>query len=265
MAWCPKCKEEYEDHVKMCADCHVELVHEIKDIETDRLLIVVKSEEEGERALEFLEYSGIKTASVMQSSGEEFLVNVHQDDWEEASRFIRGFLIGEKEEVETQDYFFDEYTMLDIEDNRELSEMKSSYQALLGIGIIMVISGVGNVLGVIQIFAGNMAYIIIGLGVIFALGGVFSKKKMQEKKQEHQQLKAEYEDVYHWYIDTYPLEQFASRHHLQLGEIDEGAKYFVLMDLIVKEVGKNPYEAKEAMINTVADKAAQQILSMHQH
>ncbi len=45
----------------------------------------------------------------------------------------------------------------------------------------------------------------------------------------------------------------------------KGQNIFVLMDLIVKEVGKNPYEAKEAMINTVADKAAQQILSMHQH
>jgi hypothetical protein len=265
MAWCPKCKEEYEDHVEMCADCHVPLVHEIKDIETDRLLIVVKSEEEGERALEFLEYSGIKTASVIESSGNEFLVNVDQDDWEEASRLIRGFLIGEKEEVEAEDYFIDEYAMLEIEDNRELTEMKSSYQALLGIGLFMFAIGLVSALGIIRVFAGNMAYIIVFLGAVFALAGIFSKKKMDEKKVEHAKLRKQYDDLYYWYLDKYPLDRFESRHKIQLDEIDEGAKYFILMDLIVKEVKTNDQNAEEKMVNTVADKAAQEILALSHH
>ena len=265
MAWCPKCKEEYEDHIKECADCQVPLVHELKDIETDRLLIVAKTEEESERAIEFLEYSGINTASVIKSEQDDFLVNVHQDDWEEASKFIRGFLVGEKEEVESEDYFFDEYTTLDIEENRELTEMKSSYQALLGIGTIMFGIGIVSALGIVRVFAGNMAYIVIFLGAVFAFAGLYSKKKMEEKKETHEKLQREYDDLYHWYVDQYPLERFEARHKMQLDDIDEGAKYFVIMDLIVKEVATNTQNAKEEMINTVADKAAQEILTSSHH
>lgn len=35
MSWCPKCKTEYENHVKTCAECHVELVDYLEQEEPE--------------------------------------------------------------------------------------------------------------------------------------------------------------------------------------------------------------------------------------
>ena len=37
MKYCPKCKTEYEDCVKLCADCEITLVNQLhKEVEVDR-------------------------------------------------------------------------------------------------------------------------------------------------------------------------------------------------------------------------------------
>ncbi len=260
MAWCPKCKEEYEAHIELCAECQVPLVQTIEEVETECQLMIVKTEEESERALEFLEYSGIKTATALPLDDTGFCISVHQDDREAAVRFIQGFLVGEKEEVETEDYYFDEYRTLDIEDNFGLIEMKSGYKALLGFGGLLFVIGAVDRLELITLFTGNIAYVLMGMGALFIVGAIATKKILKEKENMHYALKEEYQRLYKWYVEAYPIDTFEMRHAIEYGDLDEGAKYFLVMDKIVREVGTNDMNAKEEMVNTVADKVTQHVL-----
>ena len=39
MAWCPKCKAEYVDGIKVCADCGCELSNEPEEIKDDAAIV----------------------------------------------------------------------------------------------------------------------------------------------------------------------------------------------------------------------------------
>jgi hypothetical protein len=66
-------------------------------------------------------------------------------------------------------------------------------------------------------------------------------------------VKSTFDELYKWYIMTYPIETFFNRHEINLEGLDDGAKYFALMDIIIKECQTNELDAEEKMVNTVAE------------
>lgn len=62
MPWCPQCKNEYREGIKVCADCDCELVEEIAS--DDRVAVIFGEEEQMNSLKQFLEFNKIKGATV---------------------------------------------------------------------------------------------------------------------------------------------------------------------------------------------------------
>ncbi len=258
MAYCPKCREEYEEDIKICGDCNVELVASLEDIHNERMLLVVNTEEEVKKVIDFLEYSKVMSGMAKEAHNEHgehvYVIYIDEDDWKNATRVMQGYVMTEKEEPNTEDYYFDEYETIDLEAESDLSEIKSSYMAFLGIGGAVAVIGLLNMLNVLDILPGNMPIIFTVLGILFVFIGIYTKSSMSLKAEIGINNKDEFERLYQLYIDKYALHGFTKRHKINLEELDEGAKYFALMDLIVKECEKMNLSEDDKMINTIAEK-----------
>lgn len=263
MAYCPQCKEEYENDVKVCGDCGIELVATMEEAKIERMLMVLSSEAEVTKALEYLAYSEIVSASYKDAQNEHgehvYVIYVNDDEWTKATKVMQGFVMSEKEEPNMEDYYFDEYDTIDLEAETDVSEIKSSYLAFVGLGAIIAVLGILDMVAVIDALPGNMPLIFTVLGVIFIAIGLYTKSGIGAKEEAATNLKDEYERLYQLYIDRYPIEKFEKRHHIHLDDMDEGAKYFALMDMIVKECQGMNLTDNDRMINTIAEKVYQQL------
>ena len=263
MAWCPECKEEYEDNIEMCGDCKIPLVKNLEDISTQRMLLVVNTKDEADKAMEFLEYSKIKDANVKPTENEHgqkvFVIYVEEASWENAAKLMQGFVMAEKEEPNLEDYYFDEYETVDIEGANDLAEIKSSYMAFIGLGGIIAVAGLLNILGLASFLQGNTPIIFTVLGIAFVAIGLYTKVSMKSKTDNYQNLKEEFDALYQWYISKYPISEFTKRHKINTKDMDDGAKYFAYMDVIVKECKTTDITDNEQMINTVAEKVFNQL------
>lgn len=264
MAWCPNCKEEYEDFVEMCGECKIPLVESLEDIRNERMLIVVDTEEDAAKAMEFLNYSDITSGSFKKAEsehGEEVIViYVLEEEWEKASKIMQGFQLVEKKEVDLEDYFFNEYETIDIESINKADEYKSSMFSLLLIGGVVALAGILQLMSVVDFLPGNMPYVFTGIGVIMVVLGFMTKPRIDAKQKEYEELKEQLDDLTNWYEDKYPIESFTKRHKISIDGLDEGAIYFAYMDAIVKECKTNTLTDDELMVNTVSDKAFHKII-----
>lgn len=96
MPWCPKCKNEYVEGIKICADCGAELVDSLE--ETKRKPLIFGEREQMERLKKFLEYSGLETVSITEDEKEEvFELHVGEEERQKASMAVRIFLQQEAE------------------------------------------------------------------------------------------------------------------------------------------------------------------------
>lgn len=263
MAWCPECKQEYEENATMCADCEVELVKSLDDIPKDRILLVLNTMEEVNKVLEFLEYSDIKSGKVQEKtadSGETvFQITVLNEDWSAASRFIQGYAMVEKEEPDREEFYFDKYVTIDIEAETELAEIKSSYLSFIGLGGVVFIIGLLNVFGLLSFLSGNLPIVFSLIGGVFIIIGFYTKVTMDKKITHVESIKNEFDELYQWYTSNFPIDSFYARHEVDLANLDEGAKYFALMDILVKECTTNDITDNEELINTVAERVFNQL------
>lgn len=263
MAWCPKCEEEYEDDVVMCAACKVELVSSLEDISRERILVVLNTEEEVDKVLEFLSYSGITSAKQQQTTsenGEEaFVVTVEEEEWASAQRFMQGYALVEKQDPNMEDFYFDKYKTVDLENASQLAEIKSSYLSFLGLGAIILVVGVMNLLHLTSFLAGNLALVFTVMGVAFILIGIYTKASVAKKVNHTDSVQEAFQTVYTWYVTEFPIDGFFQRHSIDDSDMDEGVRYFTLMDLIIEECKTTTIETTEEMINTVAEKVYAQL------
>lgn len=258
MAWCPKCKEEYEDHAQICVDCKVPLVATKEEIPTTKDLLRISSEEEARKVVEFLNYSKINGTSIREElselGDESFVVEVEEEEWQKAALFIQGYLAEEKEEVNKEDYYFNEYETLDVSGEHELTELKTSISTFFGLGVVFIGLGALNLLKILQIFEGTINIVLLVTGVLLIVVGITTKSKVASKKSEYALRKEEYQNLYQWYVENYSPSELLKRNQIDLSHLDEGVKYFTVMDAIIKELAANPHTQEEKMMNTVADR-----------
>jgi len=258
MAYCPKCKEEYEDHVKMCGDCHVELVSDHEDAHVPRMLMVVNSPEEAQKVIDYLSYSELESATVEATENEHgenvFVVYVDDDQWSKATKVMQGYVMTEKEEPNMEDYYFDEYETIDFDNQSNIDEIVSSYRSFFALGSIVLVLGLINQLNMVSFLPGNMPMVFTVIGAIFLAIGIYTRKSMSVKQEDSVSTKDVFDELYKKYVEEYPLEHLFERHEIDVDDLDEGAHYFVLMDLIVNECKAMSLSEDEKMINTVAEK-----------
>lgn len=219
MAWCPKCKNEYREGIKVCAECGCELVEEN---ELYSMTPLVFGEEQQMLSLkDFLEYNKIANVEIRYDESDSvYEILVRDKDMQRAQKISKVFMEQQAIEKlkETQECGLDEeYLEPDAEDfefepdeeadadeaktqakestrpyvnsEEQAEENRSSAWTLLivgGVGMIFIILGI---LGIIPLKLGNpyMFYgVMSAVFILFLVMGAVSFKnaKLFAKKAE---------------------------------------------------------------------------------
>lgn len=104
MPWCPKCRLEYREGIKVCADCNSPLVEESALAEEKQELCSYESREVLEQMNEFFRFSEVKSGEIIYQEEEGlWYLKVAASDRKKAEKLYHGFMLGEmdrKKELE---------------------------------------------------------------------------------------------------------------------------------------------------------------------
>lgn len=96
MPWCPKCRNEYVEGIKVCADCGCTLVESLEETKSNPLIFGDK--EQMERLEKFLTYNKLKTVSISEDEKEGvYELYVDDEERQKAAMAARVFLQQEAE------------------------------------------------------------------------------------------------------------------------------------------------------------------------
>lgn len=100
--WCPKCKTEYRDGITECADCGAKLVE--RDELSDNVNVCeINDEASADEILEYLQYSGVKTAAKEESDDKiGFKITVSKEEEKQAEKLFQGYLTAKEEDSENR-------------------------------------------------------------------------------------------------------------------------------------------------------------------
>lgn len=211
MAFCPKCKYEYKDGIKVCSDCGVELVDTLME---NMITVLEKDEACVDEAMEFLSRNDIDYAKKLQSPDNEdvFCIVIPESKYKDAIRmmsvFLREYNIGLEaagdisNEDDTNAVTYVE-THRYVDSNVRAENYKSGAGVLIGVGAIGVVALILINLGVIPLsFPGStilMINVVMGaLFLIFLIVGVssfISYKKLIKQAGEEESLE---DKIYEW-------------------------------------------------------------------
>lgn len=209
MAWCPKCKNEYREGIRVCAECGCELVEE-SGLQNRKPLIF--GEEQMLLTLKrFLEYNDIKSVE-MQYDEEEAVYEllVKDSDFQQAQKIARVYMeqtalkkleelqgsgeleqiLAEQEETaESEEAAEHGKAQPYVNSAEQAEENRSSAWTLLivgGVGLLAMILGIA---GIIPLNLGNpyMFYgVMSAVFILFIVMGAVSMKnaKLFAKKAE---------------------------------------------------------------------------------
>lgn len=90
MAWCPQCKNEYREGVKVCADCGCDLIEE--EQYDDLVPLTMGDEDKLNHLKKYLEYNKLKGVTVKQEEDGVYMLYVRDKDKGKASAMGRVFL-----------------------------------------------------------------------------------------------------------------------------------------------------------------------------
>lgn len=260
MVYCPKCKTEYEDHAHMCADCEVELVPNLEEYTYMKDLIRVKSND-SEELLKYLDYSGISKVETIEE-GDTLLIKVAQEDYEKAVTYLKVYIHEHMEEEDEEDYYFDEYSSEEIDVDATVSDMNSTVLTFGVVGVGILVLTALNYLDIVSLrgFNKNMITIVFGLlGATFVAIAIHTNKKIDDAKEKGSSKESILADMVIAYKEKYSMTSFYKDHRIKTKDVDEGALYFLVFDVLKKEVKKMYPEAEDVMINTVVERLYDEI------
>ncbi len=201
MAWCPKCKNEYQEGITVCPDCGETLVSE--EELTDWTSVLFGEQDEMEKLKDFLTYNGVEKSKIVYDETEQvYELFVDAKDEKQAKTIARVFL--EQQEKERKENAAEEEKQNSGELLRAAStqggltymnsgakaeENRSSAWVLLIVGILGMLVMVLGITGVLPFNIGNpyMFYgVMSAVFILFIVMGVVSMRnaKLFEKKAE---------------------------------------------------------------------------------
>ena len=221
--WCPKCKTEYRDGITECADCGAKLVE--RDELSDNVNVCeINDEASADEILEYLQYSGVKTAAKEEDSENQSEQEAEAGDTEDEELVEKDDAMEEdsevddaKEDIENMDDDDDNLLVSDkiMEDTSELlltSDKKEyvkkadEYRDMKYSGITFIVFGIIGLiylalckLEVLPITYNNVIFVIIViLFVIFVISGIVSIHKAGKIKLLISEEEAKTKEIKEW-------------------------------------------------------------------
>ena len=255
MQYCPKCKTEYEDHVTQCSDCHVDLVPNLEDHAYMKNLIRVKVND-SEELIKYLAYSGISTIEKIEE-GDAYIIQVPEEDHEKAVTYLQVYVREHMQTDDEEDYYYDEY-LTEVEDSEDkVADMRSTVMTFGFVGGLLIVVAILNYLGVISIrgFDPVMLTVVMGAMGVGSIGVAIKTNNDIAGAESHGAAKEErIEAMVSSYTGKYPMATFYKDHRIKVDQVDEGALYFFVFDIIKKEVKALFPNEDDVMVNTVVER-----------
>jgi hypothetical protein len=263
MPWCPKCKSEYEEGVLICADCKVDLVNNLSDIENWQVIINAKEVKDAIEVVDYLKYAGIekvKYEEVRENEEHFFTIAVASKEVDRALKFLKGYMYNKAEEnqqdTEEEEEIENEYESENYKDDTTLNDLKSSIYSFGFVGIAAIIISVLSFIEVLHISFSNK-YLFSGLlmviGITFIIIAINSAKRINKEKQKISDRDNQIDNILKWFGNNYDYNYFQEKYGINLDQYDEGATYYIVVDKLKEEISKEFVDVDIKIINTVAE------------
>lgn len=249
MPWCPKCKLEYVEGIKVCPDCGSTLVETLEKLKESSLRTVFCGNEAvSERIAQFLDYSHIKSVTAGKLTPKGYPVLVSEKEYEEAMKLVQVFMYNEmqragqmqqmqqlkkqQEEAQTEnpEEMQEESAQQSVPSKQssrqpqksgayikkadKYEDMHSSGIMLLGVGGIGAVLMVLKFIGVIPLNIGKASFLfditMSALFLFFIVAGLSSLKRAKELKSEVGEEEKNTNDLNAWFYSEFDAEKIDS-------------------------------------------------------
>lgn len=210
MPWCPNCKVEYQDGIKICSDCGTELVESLNDpafVELTELVDLV-NEDDSIKLVKFLDYSGIRNVtSEYFSETSTWKVSVNAQDIKEAGKLYKAFLTAKTSDEENlEDLKKEEEEKSEnhsyVKKEEKYNDFKSSAFIFLPFGILGLAFIALNLFGVLNLI-GTFQMIILSICFIgFIYVGITSLLRLKALKEEVKEEQDKTSAIIQWMKDN---------------------------------------------------------------
>lgn len=262
MPWCPKCRQEFQDTIRVCPTCNEALVDELAP-ELVTTAIEFFSEEAANQFLAFLEYSNIEhVQSVKDESLEIYRIQCQEKDLREIGKLFSAYRSAEEENEENAES--DSKTDDEHDNEKSTSSLtpyvkkKDQYSDTLGTGIMLIVIGalgIGyvflNYMNVLHLLNGSISYALniclFSAGLIYGFISLGHASKLKTQIAEEEQV---HDEILGW-LDTQVTKDFLEENmDPNLPQEANDLKQFQ----IIKKMTMDQYsEVKENFIEAIVD------------
>lgn len=268
MPWCPKCKNEYVEGTKECADCKVALVDTLEE----RKAVIFGDREQMQKLKEFLEYSKFEDVSVEENETDHtYEIFVKEEDEKQAKKLVNIFLKEEakkKENAENTEESDEEESRTDSDAGNysgvyqnnaaKAEDNKSSAFTLLlvgGVGLLAVILCMTGIIDLnLNTTSKYMVYGVMGaLFVLFLVMGFVSlrsSKIFAEKARKEDSLT---EEIRKWCLNDMSAEKVDGLLSDEEQAENEEMKYFRRTEAMKKLISEKFLNLDEAYLEHFVD------------
>lgn len=238
MPWCPKCKNEYREGIKVCADCGTELVEALES--TEGSPIIFGDQEQMEELERFLSYNHIKTVKVERDE-KEALEDIDGDEAEN---------IDSNTEAPV-------YTGIYVDSAKQAEENRSSGYMLIVVGGIGLAAIALILADIIRLPANMMNKYMVcsvtgALFLLFFVMGILSIRSSQSLKAKAESENSLASEIKKWCSDHMTAESIDGDLFPE-GEAGEEIKYFRRTDKMKAMISHQFLNLDEGFLDAFVD------------
>ncbi len=252
MAYCPKCKSEYENGVMSCAECGIDLVADLAQFVEFVALTEIEAAQ-GEQLEKYLKYCGIKNI-ITEMLEENLLISVDKKVLEMAKKHMQVYIYNTSIEEKQEGYIESEPEEKETDINYEkVSDFRSSAISFVVMGAIVFGFGIANLTGIIDIVTPIVKIILTVFGLALIGLGATTYKKLPGMEKHIMEREEERERIVIWYQANYPLDKFIEYKGINLEDKEEGALYFEIIEILKEDIVCEFPSSEKSVISEAAE------------
>lgn len=277
MPWCPKCKNEYVEGTKECAECGSLLVETLEE----KVAVIFGEQEQIKKLKEFLEYSRLEEVSTERNEEDNtYELLVKKEDEKQAKKLVQVFLVEEaKRKAQTEDSEDEQTGEEDEQQNTaryagvyqdnaaKAEDNKSSAYTLLFVGGVGLIAIVLCMVGVIDLNMNSTSkYMVYGvmsaLFILFLVMGVVSLRSSKVFAAKAQKEDSLTEEIKRWCLADMSAESVDELLSEEDKALSEEMKYFKRTALMKKLISEKFLNLDEAYLEHFIDEIYPEIFEV---